>query len=183
MSDDHKPQLRKWLETQRPGTITIDDAVDGIGKERRNVAAALVQISREAPWGGNTLTKQEKTRGAYTLTRQRNQEPTPLFAVPAPEGRRLTPEEEKTGLYLYAAGASEREVAEALSCSASTAHRLRERLEDRIKKLDTVKPFLRPIIDLVESGSRVTISDGKRSVTIARAKGETGAVPLMSANE
>lgn len=44
-------------------------------------------------------------------------------------GPRLTPEQEDRGAELYATGASERDVAEALGCSPSTAHRLRERLE------------------------------------------------------
>lgn len=44
-------------------------------------------------------------------------------------GKRLTAEQEQQGAELYAAGASERDVAEALGCSASTAHRLRERLQ------------------------------------------------------
>ena len=43
-------------------------------------------------------------------------------------GKRLTTEQEQQGADLYAAGASERDVAEALGCSASTAHRLRLRL-------------------------------------------------------
>lgn len=43
-------------------------------------------------------------------------------------GRRLTPEQERTGAELFTAGASERDVADRLQCSASTAHRLRERL-------------------------------------------------------
>jgi Homeodomain-like domain len=44
-------------------------------------------------------------------------------------GRRLTPEQEQRAAELFAAGRSEREVADELGCSASTAHRLRERLE------------------------------------------------------
>jgi len=42
---------------------------------------------------------------------------------------RLTLEQEARGAELYAGGATERDVAEALGCSPSTAHRLRERLE------------------------------------------------------
>jgi outer membrane murein-binding lipoprotein Lpp len=42
---------------------------------------------------------------------------------------RLTAEQETRGAQLYAGGATERDVAEALSCSPSTAHRLRERLD------------------------------------------------------
>jgi len=41
----------------------------------------------------------------------------------------LTPDQEARGAELFAAGATERDVAEALACSASTAHRLRERLQ------------------------------------------------------
>ena len=43
-------------------------------------------------------------------------------------GRRLTEAEEARGAELFAAGKSESEVADALDCSRSTAHRLRERL-------------------------------------------------------
>lgn len=44
-------------------------------------------------------------------------------------GRRLNDEEAARGAEMFAAGASERDVAEALGCSPSTAHRLRERLQ------------------------------------------------------
>lgn len=44
-------------------------------------------------------------------------------------GRRLTPEQEQQAARMYAEGASERDVADELGCSASTAHRLRERLQ------------------------------------------------------
>lgn len=43
-------------------------------------------------------------------------------------GKRLNAEEEARGAQMFGRGASERDVAEALGCSASTAHRLRERL-------------------------------------------------------
>jgi Homeodomain-like domain len=43
-------------------------------------------------------------------------------------GRRLTAAEEQQAAEMFAAGKSEREVADAVGCSASTAHRLRERL-------------------------------------------------------
>lgn len=46
----------------------------------------------------------------------------------ATPGRRLTEAEEQIAAGLFDAGRSEREVAEALGCSASTAHRLRLRL-------------------------------------------------------
>jgi AraC-like DNA-binding protein len=42
---------------------------------------------------------------------------------------RLTAEQETRGAELYADGATERDVAQQLGCSASTAHRLRERLD------------------------------------------------------
>jgi len=42
---------------------------------------------------------------------------------------RLTPDQEARGDELFAAGATERDVADELQCSASTAHRLRERLQ------------------------------------------------------
>lgn len=44
-------------------------------------------------------------------------------------GRRLTAGQEERAAVMFAAGASEREVADELGCSASTAHRLRLRLE------------------------------------------------------
>lgn len=44
-------------------------------------------------------------------------------------GRRLTEDDERRGAELFASGASEREVSDALGCSPSTAHRLRLRLE------------------------------------------------------
>lgn len=43
---------------------------------------------------------------------------------------RLTPDQEARGAEMYASGASERQVSEALACSPSTAHRLRERLQE-----------------------------------------------------
>jgi hypothetical protein len=48
---------------------------------------------------------------------------------PEGPGRRLTEDDEARGAELFAAGKSEREVADELDCSASTAHRLRERLQ------------------------------------------------------
>ena len=45
-------------------------------------------------------------------------------------GKRLTEAQEARGAEMFSAGASERDVAEALGCSASTAHRLRERLQN-----------------------------------------------------
>lgn len=44
-------------------------------------------------------------------------------------GRRLTEDEAQTGAEMFAADASEREVADRLQCSPSTAHRLRLRLD------------------------------------------------------
>jgi hypothetical protein len=49
---------------------------------------------------------------------------------PEGPGRRLTEDDEARGAELFAAGKSEREVADELGCSASTAHRLRERLQE-----------------------------------------------------
>jgi hypothetical protein len=49
--------------------------------------------------------------------------------------RRLTAEQEERGAQMFAAGHSERQVAEALEVGAGTAHRLRDRLAARIAQL------------------------------------------------
>jgi hypothetical protein len=49
--------------------------------------------------------------------------------------RRLTDDEEERGAEMFARGASERQVAEALDVGAGTAHRLRDRLAGRIAEL------------------------------------------------
>lgn len=55
----------------------------------------------------------------------------PMTHAEKPARRRLTPEEEQVGAELFSEGASERDVAEALECSPSTAHRLHERVQAR----------------------------------------------------
>ena len=55
-------------------------------------------------------------------------------------GRRLTPGEEAAGAELFARGASDRQVAEALEVGAGTANRLRHRMADRIAELSGQTP-------------------------------------------
>lgn len=71
---------------------------------------------------------------------------------PEGPGRRLTEADEALGAELFAAGKSEREVADELGCSASTAHRLRERL-------GAVQDGTQDAPDAQDEGSRFALTE------------------------
>lgn len=169
MTDKLMVRVLKWLETQSAGRIISADSIpDSVRDDATHAAvmSVLLRISREADYAG---TLKRTGVGIYRKAGAPAQDALP-FPAPAPEARRLTPAEENAVTWLFAAGASDRQVASAINAGVGTANRAKHRLADRIEKSEGIRHFARVAIDAIENGGKITLSDGSRSVTLAKEK-------------
>jgi hypothetical protein len=122
-------QIRTWLAEQPvPMWVHPEHIASVYGLTRKQALDGLQKFHTKHP--------HQLVRGTgsavYRLVSV-SFDPVPVAEEGHGPERRLTEAEEARGAAMFAGDATETEVAEALGCSRSSAHRLRERLRERME--------------------------------------------------